>query len=171
MAFSRVDDVGAHAPGGRMKRNALARAMPWLGMLASVIAASAQQDPMAEIEGIAKAAADTSKLTCRTDSAQPEPELAKSRAALKARYPELPWAKIESVAEAIGSTDLAIVLGTNCQDYVFSTKLRALAATTLAARACSVYAEKDVASCLKEIACANVGRYSRACGAKFSWER
>lgn len=155
-----------------MNRTKVSRWLLWLGSLAATGQAAAQESPLwAEIDKVARAPVDTSKLTCRTDSAQPEPELAKARAALRARYPGLPWEKIKALAEEVGSQDLAIVLGTNCQDYVFSTRLRALEGAAFAGLECKDKPGIDLAACLHEITCEKVGRYSRACGARFSWER
>ncbi len=147
-----------------MKRSFLSRALLWLGPLAAVCPAAGQENPLwSEIDRVARTPVDTSHLTCRTDSAQPEPELAKARAALRAQYPGLPWERIEAVASEVGSQDKAIVLGTNCQNYVFDTHLRALEGATLAGLTCAARMDIDLSACLKQVTCETAGSNSWAC--------
>ncbi|MBI4348893.1 MAG: hypothetical protein HY553_18795 [Elusimicrobia bacterium] len=162
-----------------MTRHWLARACGWLASVAAAAGTAWAQGPvpsaddrlLQEIDRAARSRTDTSKLSCRTDSASPFPELEKAKAALRAAYPQLPWSEVNAVADEVAKHDMAIELGTNCQDYVFGTYLKALEAAAFAGHRCQGTTQIDLAQCLQELTCRTGGRNSRFCGAKFSWER
>lgn len=134
-------------------------------------AALAKSQDLAKIDRVARGPVDTSGLTCKADSKSPFAELDKAKAALRSAYPALPWSSVVAVADHTAQHDMAIELGTNCQHYVFETYLKALEAGTYAGLSCQGKADIDLAACLQKITCEEGGRYSRACGAQFSWER
>lgn len=125
----------------------------------------------ARIDRVARGPLDTSKLTCKTDSASPFPELDKAKAALTKEYPDLVWEAIRAIADEVAKHDLAITLGTDCQDYVFETYLKALEGAAFAGLSCKGKTGIDLTQCLQDVTCEKAGRYSQFCGAKFSWER
>lgn len=177
-----------------MTRTSLARIGVWLGSLGATLGVAwgqvleqhvadlkeAMKGPVqkldesqewAKIDRAARTPVDKSKFSCKPDSASPFPELEKSKAALKAVYPDLQWRAIDAIAEEVARHDLAIILGTDCQDYVFETHLKALEGATFAGIRCSPKTGIDLSQCVWDTTCAKAGRYSKACGAKFSWER
>ncbi len=175
-----------------MKKSNVKRIIAWLGALAAAApawsqewataAAGLRQDAegasraldksqaWAQIGRTARGPVDSSGFTCKPDSKKPETELVKARAALKARYPKLPWDQIESVAAGIASQDLAIVLGTDCQHYVFDVQLKALEGATLGGLQCEGKPAIELQGCIIDVTCTEVGRYSRTCGAKLWFE-